>query len=387
MARMPGWFKHGFAEIMATASFDEGLINVGQVVPEYAKAMSSVVWIPTSRLLMLPSDDPDFHTKPSTEALYDAECWWMAHVTLFDGLLDRYMPTFLALQQRGMQSEAAFAAAFRADFEALDSMLRKQRHSLVMRLYQNNLPSAPEPGAARAVDDIEMKARLAELLQWKDPQSERALVWAREVLGADATNERALAVLMAHQLQAGEAGPMVQTLQRLDALPRRSPDTLRALAKAKVALAALHDRGNPDLAAYDADRLRAQAREHLRLAMAQEPDSPLAPLALGSLLVTTGDVAGMRAIVPAVEAAIKLRPYSIELVELMVRISTLTNDAPGQLKYAALEQRLAASPVQRDAAGQRVERLRAASPATTSEQPPTTPTVPPIRIPSAGARR
>jgi tetratricopeptide (TPR) repeat protein len=392
MARMPGWFKHGFAEIIASATFDQGLISVGQVVPEYAKAMSGVVWIPTSRLLMLPSDDPEFHTSPAVELLYDAECWWLAHVTLFDGLLDKYMPAFLALQERGMQREAAFAAAFRADFEALDSMLRKQRRSLVMRQYQNNLPSDPEPGTARAVDDLEMKARLAELLQWKDPQSARALAWAREVLGADAANERALTVLMAHQLEAGESGPLLQTLQRLDALPTRSPDTLRALAKAKTELAALRDQGNPDLAKHDPDKLRAQAREHLRQAMAQEPDNPLAPLALGWLLVTTGDVAGMREIVPAVEAAIKLRPYSLELVELMGRISTLTNNAPDQLKYAALELRLAATDAQRNSASQRVERLRgAAAPAPQAGQlpapPPATPTAPPIRIPSAGARR
>lgn len=358
LARMPDWYRHGVAQLMSAASFEHDQLTIGQDLADQTGRLSQG-WIPMVNFLRLPASDPVLHRSPETEALYEAQCWWLVHLTLLDGVLDKVMPLYLQRLLIGESQDAAYAATFGVEYEQLDGYFKRLKRNIKLKQYSSALPDLGTVGPPQQLSDAEAKARFAELLLVHDPQSAAGVQMANDVLAAEPKNERALLVLARHDLAARRYGQVQDAVQQLAALENLSAVSHRELAMLMTTLAKLKDDSVPGASGVDTKATRAGARAHFHRAMELEPNDPRASYQLGWLLSAQGDVAGVRELLPTVEAAFYHRPESAEFAELLVRMHTIAGNTADVFKYAVAEQRLAATEAERMHAAARVERLRA----------------------------
>ena len=357
LARLPDWYRHGIAQLMATASFDHDQLIIGQDLADQSGRLARG-WIPLVEFLQLPASDPVLHKSPETEALYEAQCWWLVHLSLLDGVLDKVMPQYLQRLLIGESQESAYAATFGVDVEQLDEYFKRLKRSIKLRQHSYPLPDVGAVGSLQRLSDTEVKARLAELVLVHDPQSAPGTQMVTDVLAVEPKNEWALLALARHDLSARRYAKVQDTVQQLVALENLSAAGHRELAMLMSTLATLKEDGLPGTNGVDPKATRAGARAQFHRAMELEPNDPRAPYQLGWLLCAQGDVAGARELLPTVEAAFYRRPESAELAELLVRMHTIAGNIADVFKYAVAEQRLAATDAERMRAAARVERLR-----------------------------
>jgi hypothetical protein len=358
MSRLPDWYKHGIAQLMSAASFEHDQLTIGQDIPEMSARVEHG-WIPMAELMRLPASDPLLHKSPEAEALYEAQCWWLVHLSVLDGVLDRAMPQYLQRLLIGDGHEAAYAASFGIPYEQLDAYFRRIRHTLKLKQYTVALPALGAVGLIEHLTEAQAKARLAEVLLMHDPQSVAGTQMANDALSADATDEHALIALARRDLAARRYAQAQASVQQLAALPDLSASGHLEVGLAMSDLAKARDEGMPGTSAVDTKAMRAGARTHLRRTIELTPKDPRAPYQLGWLACNQGDLAGVREVLPAVEAAFYRRPEAVEFADLLVRMNTLLGNTAEVFKYAVVEQRLATTDAERTRATERVERLRA----------------------------
>jgi hypothetical protein len=358
LGRLPDWYQHGIAQLMSTASFDHDLLTIGQDLPEQSARLAHG-WIPMEEFLRLPASDPLLRKTPETEALYEAQCWWLVHLTVLDGVIDRAMPRYLQRLLMGESQEAAYAAAIGIQYEALDQYFKKLKRNIKLKQYTMALADAGTVGPPQQLSEAQAKARLAELLLVHDPHSAPGTQLANDALGADANDEQALVALTRRDLAARRFPQAQASVQQLAALQSLSATGHLELGMSMSTLAKSRDEGIPGTSGVDSKAMRAGARTHYRRAMELLPKDPQAPYQLGWLLCDQGDVAGVRELLPAVEAGFYRRPESVEFAQLLVRMNTITGNAADVFKYSVVEQRLATTDTERTRATDRVERLRA----------------------------
>ena len=358
MARLPDWYLHGIAQLMSTASFDQDQLTVGQDLAEQSARLAHG-WIPMAQFLRLPASDPQLHKTPETEALYEAQCWWLAHLTLLDGVLERAMPQYLQRLTMGESQESAYAAAFGIPYEELDQYFKRVRRNIKLKQYTVALPDPGTVGPPVQLSGAQAKARLAEVLLVHDPQSATGTQLANDALSADANDEQALVALTRRDLTARRYPQAQGSIQQLAALQSLSASGHLELGTSMSNLAKSRDEGMPGTNGVDTKAMRVGARAHFRRALELLPKDPRAPYRLGWLLCDQGDVAGVRELLPAVEAAFYRRPESVEFAQLLVRMNTLAGNSADVFKYSVVEQRLATTDTERTRATDRIERLRA----------------------------
>jgi hypothetical protein len=359
LARLPDWFKHGFGLMVGAANFDNDQLTLGQEIPAYVARLKQTGWISVEYLLFLPSDDMRFHKSPEMSELYDAECWWLTHIALLDGTLEKMMSGYLALLIQGQDPATAFATGFNTDFESLDKFLKKLRRTVTLRRHQSAI--APAGAAAiepSPVDATELKARMAQLAVLYESQSTPGQQWATEALQQAPDNESALLALMEQRLVARQFQPLLAGMSRLQQLASLSARGHASVAVVQITLARLRDNGVQGIGDISANELRAAARVHLRRARELDESHPLPVYALGWLLASQGDVLAIKQLLPGVEQVYYQRPYSVELAQLLLRLHTLTGDTEAQFKFAVAMRRLAETPLDRNAAQKRIDRLR-----------------------------
>jgi tetratricopeptide (TPR) repeat protein len=358
LARLPEWYQHGMALLMSEASFDHDHITVGQDVADRTARLAHD-WIPMGEFLRLQANDPLLHRSAGTESTYDAQCWWIVHLSVLDGVLDKVMPMYLQRLMMGESKEAAYAATFGMEPQELDAYFRKVKHNVKLKQYTGALPDATKLGSLQRLSEAEVKARLAQLLLVHEPRSEAGVQMAGDVLSAEPKNERAMLAMARHELEARRYPQAQESMQKLGALEDLSAGGHRDLGVLLTSLARLKDEGMPGTSGVDTKMTRAAARTHLQRAIALAPDDPRALHQLGWLVCGQGDVAGIRELLPTVEAAFYRRPESSEFAELLVRMHSIAGNTAEVFKYAVAEQRLAPTEDERARATARVERLRA----------------------------
>lgn len=358
LARLPDWYRHGIALLLSSASFDQGRLTIGPDSGERAARMARD-WIPMSQFLQLSAGDPLLHRSPEVEATYEAQCWWLGHLSLVDGLLDKVMPQYLQRLLMGESQESAYSASFNIPYEQLDEYFKKVRRNFKLRQYSAPLPDPSTFSSPQPLSASEIKARLAELALVHEPRSEAGAQMAAEALRAEPNNERAMLALARHELGLRRYSQAQESLQRLGEFENLSGAGHRELGALLSMLLRFKDEGMPGTAAVDSKATRAAARTHFERAMALVPEDPRAAYQLAWLACGQGDVAGTRELLPTVEAAFYRRPESVEFAELLVRMHSILGNPAEVFKYAVAEQRLAATDAERARATARVERLRA----------------------------
>jgi hypothetical protein len=369
LGRLPDWFKHGFGLVVGTASVDNEQLILGQEIPAYMARLKQTNWISVEYLLFLSPDDPQFHKSAATEELYDAECWWLAHLILVDGVLDKSMSNYLARLIQGQDAVTAFTTSFNADFETLDKYFKKLRRTVTPHQNSSPMPKVDETIEPVPVDAAELKSRLVQLAVLHDAQSIIGKQWATEILQQTPDDERALAAFMAHELAARQYKSLLASMEQLQQRATLSAAAHGSIAAAQITLAQRRDSGVQGLGELNANSLRADARVHLRRAMALDATSPLPVYALGWLLASQGDVAAARELLPGAEQIFYQRPYNSELAELLLRLHTLTGDTEAEFKFAVVARRLATTETDRYAAQRRIDRLRPAAKSSLADKP------------------
>ncbi len=358
LARLPDWYRHGVALLLSSASFDQDHLTIG---PDTGQRAARVAhdWIPMSQFLQLPAGDPVLHRSPDIEATYEAQCWWLAHLSLVDGLLDKVMPQYLQRLLMGESQQSAYVASFNIPYEQLDEYFKKVRRNFKLRPYNAVLPDAATLTSPQRLSASEIKARLAGLALVHEPRSEPGAKMAADALSTEPDNQRAMLALARHELGVKRYTQAQEGLGHLGEIENLSGESHRELAELLSTLLRFKDEGMPGTAGVDSKATRAAARMHFERAMTLAPNDPRAVYQLGWLLCGQGDVAAARELLPKVEAAFYRRPESVEFAELLVRMHSIVGNTAEEFKYAVAEQRLAATEAERARATARVERLRA----------------------------
>ena len=264
----------------------------------------------------------------------------------------------------GRNQDAAFAESFGpgygqgASYAQVDEYFRNVRRAARLKTYSTAMPGASAAGAPRPLGENAYRASVAQLAVTHDARSTRGQQLASEVLTVEAGNARALLVQAQIQLAArkfAEADATVQQLRKQEDLP--GPEH-RDLAILELVLARQKEDALPGTQQLDARKIRNAARADLRRALELDPDDLRARYQLGWLLATQGDVAGVRELLPSVEAAYYHRPDSVELAALLVRMNSIAGNMADVFKYSVAEQHLAATETERARAAARVARLR-----------------------------
>ncbi|HEV7431806.1 MAG TPA: hypothetical protein VGN77_02095, partial [Steroidobacteraceae bacterium] len=358
LARLPEWYRHGIVLLMSAARFEPDRLVIGQDAPDRSARLAHG-WIPMAQFLQLPPSDPMLHRSPDIEALYEAQCWWLVHLSLLDGVLDKVMPLYLQRLLIGESQVAAYAATFGMPYDQLDQYFKKVKHNIKLREFTSTLPDAATLGSPQQLTDPQAKARLAEVLLVHEPQSASGAQMASDVLAAEPNNARAMLALARHELAARRYVQVQESLQQLGALEELPAASHVDLGVLLSTLARLKEENMPGTNGVDTKATRTAAREHFKRAMILAPNDPRAAYQLGWLLCGQGDVAGTRELLPKVEAAFYRRPESADFAELLVRMHSIAGNTAEVFKYAVAEQRLAATETERARASARVERLRA----------------------------
>ncbi len=357
LARLPDWYRQGVAQLAAGVVFGDGKLTLGQDVADQAGRLAHG-WYSIGKILRLPASDPEFNQNPEALALYQAQCWWLVHVLLIDRVLDPTVSQYVERQMAGQREELAFASSFNANYDQVDEYFRKVRRNVQLRTYSAEMPGGAEASAVQPLGENAYRASVAELALGRNPQSAAALQMTRDVLAADPDNERALLALARAGIAARHYAEAGAILERLHARAELAGAARRDLATQEALLARQKEDGLPGTQELDARKLRADARADLRRALEADPADLRALYQLGWLQATLGDVAGVRALLPSVEAAFYRRPDSPELAALLVRMSSLAGNTAEVFKYSVAQQRLAPTEAERASAAARVERLR-----------------------------
>jgi tetratricopeptide (TPR) repeat protein len=362
LARLPDWYRQGVAQLAAGAVYGADRITIGQDVAEQASRLAHD-WIPMEKILRLPSTDPDFNRSPESLALYQAQCWWLVHLLLIDGVLDPALSRYVDWLMAGRTPDAAFAESFGAgagasvSYEQVDEYFRSVKRGAKLRTYSTSMPDA---GAAAPVPLTEeaYKASVAQLAVSHDAHSARGQQLVAEVLAAEADNARALLVQAQSQLAARKFAEADAIVLRVRAQENLAASERRVVGMVEAALAGQKDEALPGTEGLDARKIRSAARADLRRALELDPADPRALYELGWLLAGQGDVAAVRELLPAMEAEYYQRSDSVELAALLVRMNSIAGDMADVFKYSVAEQHLAATETERARAAARVERLR-----------------------------
>ena len=362
LARLPDWYRQGIAQLAAGAVYGTDRITIGQDVAEQASRLAHG-WIPMERILRLPATDPEFNRSPESLALYQAQCWWLVHLLLIDGVLDPALSHYVDWLMAGRNQDAAFAESFGAgvgrsvSYQQVEEYFRTVRRAVKLRTYSTAMPDAGAPAPVPFAENA-YKASLAQLAVSHDARSARGQELTGDVLAAEADNARALLAQAQSQLAARKFDEVDATLQQIRAQETLSEAERRDLGILGVALAAQKDAGLPGTERLDARKIRSAARADLHRALELDPSDPRTLHELGWLLAGQGDVAGVRELLPAMEAAYYQRPDSVELAALLVRMNSIAGNMADVFKYSVAEQHLAATEAERARAAARVERLR-----------------------------
>jgi hypothetical protein len=362
LARLPDWYQQGIAQLAAGAVYGTDRITIGQDVAEQAGRLAHG-WIPMEKILRLSATDAEFNRSPEALALYQAQCWWLVHLLLIDGVLDPALSHYVDWLMAGRNQDTAFAESFGANYgrgasyEQVDEYFRSVRRAAKLRTYSTAMPDAVAAAPVPLAEDA-YKASVAQLAVSHDAHSARGQQLAAEVLAAEADNARALLVQAQSQLAARKFAEADATVLRIRAQENISASERRVAGMVEVALAGQKDDALPGTEALDARKIRSAARADLRRALQLDPADVRTLHALGWLLAGQGDVAGVRELLPAVEAAYYQRPDSVELAALLVRMNSIAGNMADVFKYSVAEQHLAATETERARAAARVERLR-----------------------------
>ena len=171
---LPPWFDEGFAQYFETVKVEGNNFVFGAIPQGAPYILRENRWLPVDQLFSVGHDSP-FYNESNRMTIFYAESWLAMCRFWFQSPQRQQVIDFMTLQSQGMPVDAAIQKAFGEDAKTLDKDLQTFYSTGRVGQYRNPMPAGIDnlPMTAAAVDDIDARARIAELkLQTRDHQAE-----------------------------------------------------------------------------------------------------------------------------------------------------------------------------------------------------------------------
>lgn len=327
---VPLWLDEGLAELYSTFSRSGGKVDVGHARVDHLRTLAERPLLPLPELFVVDHHSPDY-VEANRASVFYAESWAFVHYLLI-GSRERHgqLGGFLGSLAAGNETEAAFRAAFGADFAALERELREYVQKKLfpyLTLTVGDLSVQPTPKPDLLPRDAVLVELGAFLSRASPAESENARLLLTEALKLNPANADAWAVIGEVEAQRGATEEATAAFEKALAA---DPGSFRAnLSYAQSIMTRGQGRFIVPRATAPAEVLRA--RELFARSVELRPDDPRGYAGLGSTYLFQ-----RRELEPgiaALEKALSMAPSQM-LVAYNLVLLYLGADQP--LKAAAL---------------------------------------------------
>jgi hypothetical protein len=325
--RYPYWFRQGFAEVLGATEFLGSRVTLGGYLKGRVYSLTSDRLIPVRTLLQLRQGDPEMKAR---EEIYQAECWLLVHLVLFEGNYRSEFAHYLTLIDEGQGPDEAFAASFKVGYDDLDRMLRSALSGGKIRTAILHISDEKDTEQPRKISAGEANAKLAEF-DLRLGRVDAATKRAQSVLTSDASNEIALRVLAKAHAQRQEYAESLSTIDRLSdstisaaGLADRA-ELLTAVSRAILAKEAV--------VSADPAQLRQRATADLQRAVEVAPEDRRAWARLGADIAERRDAVAAQSYFAKAVHVFYQHPRDADLAAALSEVAAATNDYTNAVRF------------------------------------------------------
>lgn len=122
--KYPRWYDEGFADYLSTFSFNDGMVNVGNVIYNRVFSLKVSGWVPLEKVLATNKWNDVAKKYDKSQALIYAQAWFLVHYLNADPGRKQKMLDYIQAIDNGSAYDVAFADIFQMTFEELDQELK-----------------------------------------------------------------------------------------------------------------------------------------------------------------------------------------------------------------------------------------------------------------------
>ena len=212
----PLWFQEGMAEFYAGMRLSGDSIVLGGGVLRHRRVLFENAMLPLEELLTAVADRP-LSSSPSENALFYAQSWALVHYLISDRGKEghRVLARYLRALSRGDEVLEAFHAAFGADSETIEDVLRTYVEVGKFTTSRYTMPEADwkKNISVRTLKMAEVQHRWGELFLFTG-RSKEALICLEEAIHLDPGLARGWETLGVAQLIEGRPDSAIPFLKR-----------------------------------------------------------------------------------------------------------------------------------------------------------------------------
>lgn len=364
LARAPDWYRQGISTTYAASTFADDTLSTGKVFAPHVSWLHAHGLWPMRKFLRMKYADPSL--SDVDRGRYQAQSWFFVHSALFENDQAPQLADYVKRLMAGEDEGAAFAASFKMTYEELDKILTKtlDRGKINYSIYSMlDISAQVKP---RRVPEIEVKARLAELMLERQYNPDYALQLANEVLAAEPQNERALYAKGRALLYNKKPTEVLKFIESLEARPSMNAIAHRHIGIMLQFVSTASRASDPVLAQAVTPEasvtLLQRAREHFRQALVLDPGDAESTVAYAEFLIKDAALDEMKAFMPQLTALYYRnadRGYLAGiLASAAARMSAAIGNKEDAFKFGLVAERLALTEAARAGAADQNQDLR-----------------------------
>ena len=318
----PTWFDEGFAELLATMTINDKMIEYGKAPSNRIDALSYGQWLPFEQLLQARGID---QLNSLQKAMFYAQSWFLVHYLIFarpETDFSAQNREFLRLSESGVAPVAAFEQAFELKVSRLEALLRVYARQApnFRRPLPQPIAIAPTTTVAVAADRVAAELGLLALTLRRHDEARRFYEGALALNPRNAAALVGMGDVLKHGNQAAEADPYYR-----QAIALEPSNPLHELDYAEYLVSLAADETEP----ARARDLFSAARRHFARSLALDPNNPETLAQQGLSYLLAGDAPDKA--VQSLEAARALLPAQAE-IRLQLARAYAANDQPDKAR-------------------------------------------------------
>ena len=363
-SRYPAWYLNGMALAFAGSSFSDDTMTLGEVRADYGPILTNALLntrlFPMKDIMELPAGHESFNKSTGTRALYQAQCWFFAHLVNFEGLYRDEMNQYVKRIADGEKPTSAFGASFKASYADLDETLKKAMKE-PMRGLQVSMIDTAKLVQPRKLTPLEANAVLAELgalAASPSAKSPNATENARQVLKKDPTNETALRAQLLLALASRDDQAVVDASDRLETLGTLTAASHQILGDAYAGLSVKQFASPTASPIAPWTVLRDKAKSQFEAVLKAAPEDLDGLVSLARLHVFSRDQVSAKELAKRLERSYYQHPYSYPVANTLSNVFRYVGDNSSAFRFAVVAVRIAPSEMNRQISQRSVDQLR-----------------------------
>lgn len=122
--KYPRWYDEGFAEYLSTFSYNDGTVNIGNVVYSRVYSLKISSWVPLEKILAHNDWYKVAKKHKKSEALLYAQSWFLVHYLSADPERKKKLIDYLQALNEGVPYDEAFDKIFQMPIKTLEMELK-----------------------------------------------------------------------------------------------------------------------------------------------------------------------------------------------------------------------------------------------------------------------